>query len=188
MSEREQEPTKKWYTLTRGRRQLLAFLLVVSLGVGGFWAVGEQRKTDKRQQEEFNRSRCEASRDNRLFLRAIINAIDGLARGIAVPQRNAPPPSKEQQEQIDSYLKRVDKFRSNSELRLKPSPECAVYKLPEYSHYPTEVRRPMSQSHEEKMPLPPDEVEIVEIDKAAPEAEQVTMEEVANGGIPDATE
>jgi hypothetical protein len=77
--------------------------------------------------EDDERERCKSGVDSRNVQRSVIEAIYGLAAGVAERDETDPPLTPEEREQYNKYIARLNKFRADSYNNIKPSSICAPY-------------------------------------------------------------
>ena len=96
--------------------QLIAYLLIVSIGVFGF-----------HEQDKQNKARCESAAQIRDVIRGQVLAIYDL--GLSATQRppNARPLTPSEQQQLDAYVKNLQRFRDNQLKKIVPSSACEKY-------------------------------------------------------------
>lgn len=113
----EQHPAKEW--LNRHSNVVVYTLLVLVVVLAFF--------LDSQNQKEDLKKRCIAGVDTRNANRAIVEAVYGLAVGSIQRDPDAPPLTKEEVKQYNTYIARVNRFREQTYKLIKPSASCARF-------------------------------------------------------------
>lgn len=110
------------------RAQLGAYLLIIIVGVVGFWKMGQNQDDIIATQEQQQADRCLSGFEVRAAQRANINAVYALAVTLVEPQKGEPEPTPEQQAGIDRYLATAKDFRDKALAKVPPTPPgCEEY-------------------------------------------------------------
>lgn len=103
------------------------YLLVLLITLAGLYQSNKARDQAEDNSHDDEIARCVSGEDSRNVQRGIVDAIYSLALGFSVQDKDAPPLTPEEQQQLDAYISGLDAFRVNTYDKIKPSDLCAPY-------------------------------------------------------------